>query len=120
MFINPRKISQINQYLNAITLNLDMVSREKSLEKNVKSIIRLFTPNKHVHRFNDLMNALEDRKKFPVESIQKIVTRLREIFPDEINGIVRTKYKKWIRQNESRWKEYIDPYLQDKIIYGWK
>ena len=61
---------------------------------------------------------LEAKKDFSVEAIQSIIVRLRELFADDIKNLDREKYKEWIKQNESKWKEQVDSYQKDKLYYG--
>jgi hypothetical protein len=49
-----------------------------------------------------------------------MISRLRTIFPEEINKLDVSKYKKWIEENESRWKERIEPIHLEKLFYGLK
>ena len=118
MFIDIRKISQINKFLTALTLNFNELPKEKFFDKIIKNIIRLFIPKKRMRNFDEFIDALECKRDFYLETIQNIVVKLRNIFPDEIKKIDRTKYKIWIEQNESQWKEKIDSYHLDKLFYG--
>ena len=83
----------------------------------IKNIIRLFVPFKRQSAFKQLFDAIESKKDFPLEVIQNIVTRLKEIFPDEIKQLDRLKFKEWIEQNEVKWKERIEPIHLDKLSY---
>ena len=118
MSINPQKISQISKQLSAFSLSKDDLPNGAFFEKMIRSLIRLVSPNECLQKFNDIMDALEGKKNFPIDSIHKIVMRCRDIFPDEINKLDRTKYKNWIDQNILIWKERIDPYQMEKLIYG--
>ena len=118
MFIDIQKISQINKLLTALTLNFNELPKEKFFDKIIKNIIRLFIPKKRMRNFDEFIDALECKRDFYLETIQNIVVKLRNIFPDEIKKIDRTKYKRWIEQNESQWKEKIDSYHLDKLFYG--
>ena len=64
--------------------------------KMIKNLIRLISPNKCLYEFNELMDALEGKRFFSMDTLQNIIIRLRDLFPDEISKIDRTKYKKWI------------------------
>ena len=68
--------------------------------------------------FEEFIDALEDKRDFSLEIIQNIVTRIKEIFPEEIKQLNRIEYKKWIEQNEPKWKERIEPIHLDKLFYG--
>jgi len=118
MFIDIKKISQINKFLTALTLNFNELPKEKFFDKIIKNIIRLFIPKKRMRNFDEFIDALECKRDFYLETIQNIVVKLRNIFPDEIKKIDRTKYKRWIEQNELQWKEKINSYHLDKLLYG--
>lgn len=118
MFIDNEKITQINRLLTTHSLNFNIMSKEKSLDKIIKSIIRLFLPVKRMRDLELFFDALEGEKSFSLEVIQNIVTRLITIFPNEIKQINRLKYKDWIEQNEPKWKEKIEPIHLDKLFYG--
>lgn len=120
MFIDNRKISQINRLLTNYSLAFDSISKEEYFDKIFKSIIRLIIPYKRVNAFEQLVEALINEKEITIEPIQNIVSRLRAIFPEEIKQLDVSKYKEWIEQNESRWKEKIEPIHLDKLFYGLK
>ena len=81
-------------------------------------MIRLLIPYKRSRSFEQLTDALKSKKEMSSKSVQNIVTRLKEIFPEEITQLDILKYKEWIEQNESRWKEKIEPIQLDKLFYG--
>ncbi|MFX1392958.1 MAG: 4Fe-4S binding protein [Promethearchaeota archaeon] len=118
MSINPQKISEISRQITAFTLLKSDLSNGAFFDNIIKNIIRLITPNKCLHEFNELMDALEGKRDFPIDLIHNIIMRLRDIFPDEISKIDRIKYKKWIEQNVLVWKQRIDSYQMEKLIYG--
>jgi len=118
MFIDNQKIAQIKRLLSTYSLNFNMISKEKYLDKTLKSIIRLFVPYKRKRYFERLFDAIEGKKDFPLEIIQNLITRLKEIFPDEIKQLERLKFKEWIEQNELKWKKKIEPIHLDKLTYG--
>ncbi|MFX1257809.1 MAG: 4Fe-4S binding protein [Promethearchaeota archaeon] len=118
MCINPQKISQINKQLTAFCLLKDDLSNGAFLDKIIKNFLRLISPNKILPKFNEIMDALEGKRFFFIDSIQDIILRIRDIFPNEMNKIDRIKYKKWIESNVSGWKERIDFYHTKKLIYG--
>lgn len=118
MFIDINKFSQINQYLTVYSLNGDNLPKKKFFDTIIKSIIRLFIPKRRFRNFNEFINALEGKRAFYEDSIQKIVGRLKEMFLDEIKTIEKTKYKQWIKKNESNWGKRIEAYHLDKMTYG--
>ena len=118
MFIDPQKIAEIKRYLSTFTLNFDVLPKEKFLNKTIKIIVQLFVPKKRMRYFNEFIDALEGKSKFFTETIQNIVVRLREIFSDEVINIDRKSFEAWIKENEPRWKEKIQPIHLDKLIYG--
>ncbi|MFW9899049.1 MAG: 4Fe-4S binding protein [Candidatus Thorarchaeota archaeon] len=118
MCINPQKISQISKQLTTYSLLKEDIPNGSFFDKIIKSLIRLISPKKCLYEFNELMDALEGKRFFSMDSIQNIIIRLRDIFPDEISKIDKTKYKKWIERNISGWKERNDSYHMEKLIYG--
>ena len=118
MFIDINKFSQINQYLTVYSLNCDNLPKKKFFDTIIKSIIRLFIPKRRFRNFDEFINALEGKRAFYEDSIQKIVERLKEMFPDEIKTIDKTEYKQWIKENESNWGKRIETYHLDKMTYG--
>ena len=118
MFIDIKKLSQINQHLTVFSLNRDKLPKEKFLDTTIKSIIRLFVPNRRFRNFDEFINALEGKRNFYENSIQKIVERLKEMFPDEIGTIKKTEYKQWIKDNEVKWGRRIEAYHFDKLTYS--
>ena len=118
MFIDSGKISQINRFLSTYTLTFDSIPKEKYFDQVIKSMIRLIIPYKRSSAFEQLTDALQSKKDMSSETVQNIVTRLREIFPEEIKQLDIPKYKTWIEQNESRWKARIEFVELDKIFYG--
>jgi len=118
MFIDNGKIAQINRLLTTYSLDFDSISKEKYFDKIFKSIIRLLIPYKRIRALEQLNDALKSKKDMPLDAIQNIVIRLKAIFPEEIEQLDISKYKKWIEQNEPRWKEKIEPIHLDKIFYG--
>ena len=118
MSINPQKISQISKQLTAFSLLKDDMPNASFFDKIIKSLIRLISPNKCMHEFNEFMDAIESKRYFSLDSIQNIIIRIRDIFPDEITKIDRTKYKKWIERNVLVWKERRDSYQLEKLNYG--
>ena len=120
MFIDSGKISQINRLLTTYTLTFDSIPKEKYFDQVIKSMIRLLKPYKRSSAFKQLTDALQSKKDMSSDTVQNIVIRLREIFPDEIKQLDISKYKKLIEQNESRWKEKIEPIHLDKLFYGLK
>jgi len=120
MFIDIGKIAQIKRLLSNYSLVFDSLSKEKFFDQIIKSIIRLLIPYKRNHAFEQFIDALKGKKDMSLDVIQKIVIRLRALFPEEIKQLDISKYKKWIEQNESRWKEKIEPIHLDKLFYGLK
>jgi Fe-S-cluster-containing hydrogenase component 2 len=120
MFIDNKKLAQLNRLLTTYSINIDSSSKEKYFEKIVKSIIRLFIPYKREQGFEQLVDALTNKKDMSLDTIQSIVVRLKTNFPEEIKQLDITKYKDWIEQNESLWKKRIEPIHMDKIFYGLK
>ena len=118
MFIDTEKIAQINRFLTVYSLNFDIMPKEKYFDKILKSIIRLFIPYKRMRASEEFFDALEEKKDFSLEVIQNIVSRLKDLFPDEIKQLDRLKYKEWIQQNEPKWKEKNEPIHLDKLFYG--
>ena len=120
MFIDSEKIAQINRLLTIYSLNFDSISKEDYFDKIIKSIIRLLIPYKRNRNFEQLINALRSETTMSSDAIQNIVIKLKGIFPEEIKQLDVSKYKNWIEQNESRWKEKIEPIHLDKLFYGLK
>jgi hypothetical protein len=118
MFIDTKKIAQINRLLTVSSLNFDLMPKEKYFDKILKNIIRLFIPYKRIRASEEFFDALEEKNDFSLEYIQNIVLRLKDLFPDEINQLDRSKYREWIQQNESKWKEKIEPIHLDKLFFG--
>jgi polyferredoxin len=118
MFIDNAKIAQINRLLTTYSLNVDVVSKEKFFDKIFKSMIRLLIPYKRTRSFEELIEALKGKQEIPQEAVQNIVERLKDVFSDEIKQLDIPKYKNWIEQNESRWKERIEPVNLEKLFYG--
>ncbi|MFX0019460.1 MAG: hypothetical protein ACFFAK_10760 [Promethearchaeota archaeon] len=56
-----------------------------------------------------LFEALESSELFSLDVIQNIISRLREIFPEKVNRLDKSKYKEWVKKNEPSWKEKIEP-----------
>jgi len=116
--VNPQKISEISRQLTAFSLLKDDMPNGVFFDKIIKSLIRLVSPNESLHKFNEIIEALEGKRKVPIDLIHTIVIRLRDFFPDEISKIDRTKYKKWIEEYALIWKERNDPCQREKLIYG--
>ena len=64
MFIDIKKLSQINQYLTVFSLNRDKLPEAKFFDNTIKSIIRLFVPKRQFRNFNEFINALEGKRNF--------------------------------------------------------
>ena len=120
MFIDNDKLAQLNRLLTTYSLKFDPISKSKSFDKIIKSIIRLIVPYKRKQGLEQLIAALKDEKEMSLEAIQSIITRLKNHFPEQIKQLDITIYKEWIEQNESIWKERIEPIHLDKIFYGLK
>jgi hypothetical protein len=120
MFIDNRKVSQINRLLTNYVLAFDSISKDEYFDNIFKSVIRLIIPYKRISAFEELTDALINEKEITIEPIQNIISRLRTIFPEEIKQLDVAKYREWIEQNESRWKERIEPIHLDKLFYGLK
>ncbi len=120
MFIDNDKIAQINRLLTSSSLDFDATSKEKYFDTILKSIIRLIIPYKRNNGFEQLTDALRGKKDMSLEVIQNIIVRLKAIFPEEIEQLDMSNYKKWIESNESRWKEKLEPVQLDKLFYGLK
>jgi polyferredoxin len=118
MFIDSQKIAQINRFISISSLNFDITSKEQTFDKILKTMIRLFVPHKRLQASEQLFEALEGNETFSLEVIQNIISRLREIFPEEVNQLDKSKYREWIKQNEPLWKEKIEPIHLDKLFYG--
>ena len=118
MFIDSKKIAQINRLLTTYSLDVDSISKEKYFDKIIKSIIRLLIPYKRTRALEQLNDAFRNKKDMSLDAIQNIVIRLRVIFPEEIQQFDISKYTKWIELNEQRWKEKIEPIHLDKLFYG--
>ena len=118
MFIDTQKLAQIKRHLTTYSMSQDQISGENYFDKILKNLIRLFLPYKCARSFDEFIDALEGNKEFSLEPIQSIVVRLQELFPENIKNLDRTKYKEWIKNNESKWKEQIDDYQKDKLYYG--
>lgn len=118
MFIDTNKLAQIKRLLTTYSMNFDYASSANYFDKIVKNMIRLFIPYKRMQTSDEFVAALEAKKDFSVDAIQSIVVRLRELFADDIKNLDREKYKEWIKENESRWKEQIDFYQKVKLYYG--
>ncbi len=120
MFIDTGKIAQINRLLTTYSLDFDSISKDKYFDQIIKSIIRLLIPYKRSRALEQFNDALNNKKDMSQEAIQNIVIRLRTIFPKEIEQFNLSNYKNWIIENESRWKEKIEPIHLDKLFYGLK
>ncbi|MFW9972610.1 MAG: 4Fe-4S binding protein [Candidatus Odinarchaeota archaeon] len=120
MFIDTGKIAQINRLLTTYSLDFDSISKEKYFDKIFKNIIRLLIPYKRTSALEQLSDALKGKKDMSLDAIQNIVIRLKAIFPEEIKKLDIVKYKTWIVQNESKWKDKIEPIHLDKLFYGLK
>lgn len=118
MFIDTQKLAQIKRHLTTYSMNFDDASSANYFDKIIKNMIRLFIPYKRMQTFDEFVDALEAKKDFSVDAIQSIVVRLRELFADDIKNLDREKYKEWIKNNESKWKEQVDSYQKDKLYYG--
>jgi len=118
MFIDVTKIAQINRLLATYSLSFGTVSKEQFFDKIIRSVIRLLIPYKRTHAFEQFVDALNGRKEMPSEAIQRLVTRLRSNFQEEIEQLDTGKYKKWIEENKARWKENLEPVQLEKIFYG--
>ena len=118
MFIDSQKIAQINRFISISSLNFDITSKEQTFDKIIKTMIRLFVPYKRLQTSEQLFEALKGNEPFSLDVIQNIISRLREIFPEEVNQLDKSKYKEWIKQNEPLWKEKIEPIHLDKLFYG--
>jgi len=118
MFIDKDKLAQINRTLATISLSFDSISKENYFDKTIKSIIRLIIPYKRAKAFEEFVEALKGTKDFSQETIQNIVNRLKEIFPDEVKQLDISKYENWIKENESRWKARVELVELDRIFYG--
>ncbi|MGB5911617.1 MAG: 4Fe-4S binding protein [Promethearchaeia archaeon] len=118
MFIDNQKIAQINRFISISSLNFDITSKEQTFDKIIKTMIRLFIPYKRMHASEQLFEALKGNQTFSLDVIQNIISRLRDIFPDEVNQLDKSKYIEWIKQNEPLWKEKIEPIHLDKLFYG--
>jgi polyferredoxin len=118
MFIDTQKLAQIKRHLTTYSMSQVQVSGDNYFDKIIKNLIRLFLPYKRIRSFDEFIDALEGQRDFSVEPIQSIVVRIKELFPDQIQNIDRKKYKEWIENNESKWKEQIDDYQKDKLYYG--
>ncbi len=120
MFIDNRKISQINRLLTNYTLAFDSISKVDFFDGIFKSIIRLIIPYKRMNAFEELVDALINDKDISIDPIKNIVSRLKVVFPEEIKKLDIVKYKDWIKENEPRWKERIEPVHLEKLFYGLK
>jgi len=120
MFIDTGKIAQINRLLTTYSLDFDSISKEKYFDQIIKSIIRLLIPYKRVSALEQLDDALKNKKDMSLDAIQNIVIRLKAIFPEEIQKFDILEYKNWIKQNELRWRDKVDPIHLDKLFYGLK
>lgn len=118
MFIDTQKLAQIKRHLTTYSMNFDNASSANYFDKIIKNMIRLFIPYKRMQTFDEFVDALEAKKDFSVDAIQSIIVRLRELFADDIKNLDREKYKEWIKNNESKWKEQVDSYQKDKLYYG--
>ncbi len=120
MFIDNNKISQINRLLTTYSLDIESTSKEKYFDQIIKSIIRLLIPYKRNDVLEQFNHALNGKKDMSFDAIQNIVKRLQVIFPEEIQRFDISNYKNWIEQNESRWKDKVEPISLDKLFYGLK
>ncbi|MFW9902212.1 MAG: 4Fe-4S binding protein [Candidatus Thorarchaeota archaeon] len=120
MFIDTGKIAQINRLLTTYSLDFDSISKEKYFDKIIKSILRLLIPYKRARTLEQLNDALTSKKDMSLDVIQNIVIRLKAIFPEKVQKFNISEYNTWIKQNESRWKEKIQPIHLDKLFYGLK
>ncbi|MFW9942905.1 MAG: 4Fe-4S binding protein [Candidatus Thorarchaeota archaeon] len=118
MFIDNVKIAQINRFLTTYSLDFDTISKEKFFDNIIKSMIRLLIPYKRTRSFEEFIEALKGTHEMPQEAVQNIVKRLKDVFTSEIKQLDIPKYKNWIEQNESRWKERIEPVNPEKLFYG--
>ncbi|MHA1255774.1 MAG: hypothetical protein ACTSPS_09275 [Promethearchaeota archaeon] len=99
-------------------MKFEITPKEKYFDNILKDIIRLFIPYKRMKASEEFFDALEEKKDFSLEYIQNIVSRLQDLFPDEIKQLNRSKYREWIQQNETKWKEKKEPMHLDKLFYG--
>ncbi|MHA2471655.1 MAG: 4Fe-4S binding protein [Promethearchaeota archaeon] len=120
MFIDNGKIAQLNRLLTTYSLDVESTSKEEYFDKIIKSIVRLLIPYKRDNVFEQLSDALKGNKDMSLDAIQNIVTRLKVIFPEEIAQFDIAKYKKWIEENEVRWKDKIEPLSLERMFYGLK
>ena len=120
MFIDNDKISQLNRLLTTYSLDVDSTSKEEYFDKIIKSIVRLLIPYKRENVFEQFKDALKGKRDMSLDAIQNVVTRLKVIFPEEIERFDLSKYKKWIEENEVRWKDKIGPLSLEKVFYGLK
>jgi ferredoxin len=118
MFIDNQKIAQINRLLSTYTLKFDLVPKEENFDKIIKSLIRLLIPYKRSGAFEQLVDALKGKKDMSLDVLQKLVGRMKTIFPDEIEQLDVSIYEKWIDQNKDKWKEKLEPVHLDKLFYG--
>ena len=118
MFIDNEKIAQINRFLTVFSMKFEITPKEKYFDNILKDIIRLFIPYKRMRASEEFFDALEEKKDFSLDYIQNIVSRLQDLFPDEIKQLNRSKYREWIQQNETKWKEKKEPMHLDKLFYG--
>ena len=117
MFIDHMKLAEIHRHLIAFNLSNTDNQNEEFFDKVLKRVIRLFIPYKRIKSFDKFIEALESKHEFSTEAVQNIVTQLSSMFPSEISKINRLKYKEWIKQNESKWKNRLDSYQKDKLHF---
>jgi hypothetical protein len=118
MFIDHMKLAEIHRRLIAFKLSNTDDQNEEFLDKILKNVIRLFIPYKRIKSFDKFIEALESKHEFSTEAVQKIVIQLTSMFPNEISKINKLNYIKWIKQNESKWKNRLDSYQKVKLHYG--
>ncbi|MBD3254201.1 MAG: 4Fe-4S binding protein [Candidatus Lokiarchaeota archaeon] len=125
MFIDFRKLSKINQTLTSLSILLKKtdafqeVIRRKNFDSLIKRISRLFIPCMNSDTYDKFVQALLGKQEFPEASIQNMILRVKALFPELITPTNLEKYKYWVKENKSEWKEHLSPYQQEKTTYGY-
>jgi hypothetical protein len=103
-FWDNRQIAQINTYLSSAILLTHGLKKDEFLEQSIKTIVSSFATYNREPYLEEIMWALEGKKNFSMDYIQKIVIKMKDLLKDEIAEMNKDELRKWVYENLPGWK----------------
>ena len=123
--LDHQKIADITKRMISASFNPERIDKKSFTTKIIQSLIASFPVFAKWIYFEELVDVIEGNHAFSIPHVDRIIQRLREFAPDEVESLRIDSLRDWVAKNHSMWEDqYLrsteNVHISDKIFYGAK